>query len=48
MILETAIDGGANIIVTGDNHLLSLEPFKGINITTVEKMLAYLQERENT
>ena len=48
MIIETAIDGGADIIVTGDNHLLALETFKGINVTTVEKMLAYLQGRENT
>jgi putative PIN family toxin of toxin-antitoxin system len=48
MILETAIDGSADIIVTGDNHLLSLETFKGINVTTVEKMLTYLQKRENT
>ena len=42
MIIETAIDGGADMIVTGDGHLLSLETFRGIKITTVEKMLACL------
>jgi uncharacterized protein len=45
MIIETAIDGGADIIVTGDSHLLSLETFRGINITTVEKLLATLQQK---
>ena len=47
MIIETAIDGGADIIVTGDSHLIALETFKGIKVTTVDKMLAYLQGREN-
>jgi putative PIN family toxin of toxin-antitoxin system len=39
MIIETAYDGNADIIVTGDRHLLALEKFRGIKITTVEKML---------
>ena len=43
MIIETAIDGGAGIIVTGDSHLLALKTFRGIKVMTVEKMLAYLQ-----
>ena len=43
MIIETAIDGTADFIVTGDSHLLALKTFRGINVTTVEKMLAYLQ-----
>jgi putative PIN family toxin of toxin-antitoxin system len=46
MIIETAIDGNADIIVTGDSHLIALKTFRGINVTTVEKMLAYLQEKE--
>ncbi|MGA3111194.1 MAG: putative toxin-antitoxin system toxin component, PIN family [Candidatus Bathyarchaeia archaeon] len=45
MIIETAIDGNADFIVTGDSHLLALNAFRGINVTTVEKMLAYLQEK---
>jgi uncharacterized protein len=43
MILETAIDGAANVIVTGDNHLLSLETFRAIKIISVKEMLAYLR-----
>jgi len=38
MILETAIDGYADIIVTGDSHLLALTSFREIKIITVEKM----------
>ena len=43
MIIETAIDGCADTIVTGDNHLLTLNCFRGIKITTVEKMIVSLQ-----
>ncbi len=43
MIIETAIDGCADVIVTGDNHLLALTTFKGIKIITVEEMHAALQ-----
>ena len=43
MIIETAIDGCADTIVTGDNHLLALKCFRGIKVTTVEKMLVFLQ-----
>jgi uncharacterized protein len=43
MIIETAIDGCADTIVTGDNHLLALKCFRGIKVTTVEKMLVSLQ-----
>jgi predicted nucleic acid-binding protein len=39
MVIETAYDGSADVIVTGDSHLLALENFRGIKITTVEKML---------
>ena len=46
MIIHTAIDGRADIIVTGDSHLLSLETFNEINITTLEKMLATLERKE--
>jgi putative PIN family toxin of toxin-antitoxin system len=42
MIIETAIDGAADIIVTGDGHLLALETFSGIKITTVKEMLTRL------
>jgi predicted nucleic acid-binding protein len=42
MIVETAIDGGADMIVTGDSHLLRLKTVNGIKIITVEEMLACL------
>ena len=38
-ILETAFDGKAGFIVTGDSHLLVLREFKGINIMTAEEFL---------
>lgn len=39
MIVETALDGGADYIVSGDKHLLMLKEFKGIKIVNVEEML---------
>lgn len=42
MIIETAVDGAADMIVTGDGHLLALETFRRIKILTVEEMLACL------
>jgi uncharacterized protein len=44
MIIETAIDGDADLIVTGDSHILALRTFRGIKVLSVEKMLEYLQE----
>jgi uncharacterized protein len=42
MIIETAIDGCADIIVTGDSHLLTLRTYREVKITTVERMHASL------
>ena len=42
IVIETAYDGHADFIVTGDGHLLELESFKGIKIITVEKALKFL------
>jgi putative PIN family toxin of toxin-antitoxin system len=42
MIVNTAYDGRADIIVTGDKHLLELENFTGIKIITIENMLKLL------
>jgi len=44
IIVETAYDGNADIIVSGDRHLLELKTFKGIKIMTIEKMLESLKE----
>lgn len=41
-ILEAAIDGGANYIVTGDEHLLRLKVFNGIRIINSEELLKIL------
>ena len=45
IIVNTAYDGRANIIVTGDKHLLELENFKRIKIITIENMLKLLQKQ---
>ena len=42
MIVDTAYDGNANMIVTGDSHLLALNEYRETKIVTVEKMIAYL------
>lgn len=42
MIVETAVDGDADMIVTGDSHLLRLKKFEEIKIISVDEMLAYI------
>jgi putative PIN family toxin of toxin-antitoxin system len=44
MVVETAYDGKADFIVSGDSHLLALKSFRGIKIVTVSQMLVSLQE----
>jgi putative PIN family toxin of toxin-antitoxin system len=44
MVLETAYDGKADFIVSGDDHLLSLKRFRGITIVSVKEMLNYIEE----
>jgi uncharacterized protein len=43
MVLESAYDGQADLIVSGDRHLLKLESFRGIKIVSVEELLKMLQ-----
>jgi putative PIN family toxin of toxin-antitoxin system len=38
--LEVAVNGSASVIVTGDRELLSLHPFRGIDISSPK---AYLE-----
>ena len=38
-VLECALDGRADWIITGDTHLLELRSFEGIKITTVANFL---------
>ena len=42
--LELAASGDASFIVTGDNDLLVMNPFRGIRILTA---LNFLEEQEN-
>jgi putative PIN family toxin of toxin-antitoxin system len=37
--LETAINGDADVIVTGDSDLLALDPFEGVRILTPRQFL---------
>jgi putative PIN family toxin of toxin-antitoxin system len=39
IFINTALDGNADYIVSGDPHLLKLEKYKGIEIVTVDFML---------
>jgi putative PIN family toxin of toxin-antitoxin system len=39
MLLECAIESGANYIISGDSHLKELKEFKGIKILPVAKFL---------
>ena len=38
-ILEAAVEGNAGFIVSGDKHLLRMNPFRGIEILTVAAFL---------
>ena len=42
--LELAVNGGADYIVSGDEDLLMLDPFRGIPILTPDKFLNALPE----
>lgn len=44
-ILECALAGEADFLVTGDHHLLELERFEGIRIVTPRQFLAILEAR---
>jgi uncharacterized protein len=39
MILECAVEAGADYIITGDNQLLALKEFKGVKIVSVNDFL---------
>jgi putative PIN family toxin of toxin-antitoxin system len=41
-ILEAAVEGNADFIVSGDKHLLIMNPFRGIEICTVNDFLPHL------
>ena len=43
-VLECAVEGNADIIVTGDNDLLSLHPFRGVDILPPSELLKRLKK----
>ena len=43
-ILECAVEGGADYIVSGDAHLTSLREYRGIGILTASQFLELLSE----
>jgi uncharacterized protein len=45
MLLELAVDGKADYIVTGDSDLLTLHPFQGIAIVTPEQFLTVVDAK---
>jgi len=44
-VLELAVNGNAAFIVTGDNDLLILNPFRGIQIVTPSQLLELIDTR---
>jgi uncharacterized protein len=44
--LELAVNGGADCIVSGDNDLLALDPFRGIHILTPGDFPNFLSKEE--
>ena len=45
IVINTAIDGRADLIVSGDHHLLSLKEFRGIKIVSVDEAVRKLKKR---
>ena len=45
MFLAAALDAKADIIVSGDRHLLDLDRYEGIPISTVRQFLELLEKR---
>jgi uncharacterized protein len=45
MVVETAYDGRADFVVSGDRHLLALKDFKGIKVVGVNQMLLLLENK---
>lgn len=46
IVLACAMEGQADLIVTGDQHLLALGTFRGIPIVTVRSLLERLADDE--
>lgn len=44
IIIDCAVEGKVDYIVSKDNHLLKLKEFRGIKIVTPEKMIEILRK----
>jgi putative PIN family toxin of toxin-antitoxin system len=47
MVVETAYDGKADFVVSGDSHLLALNSFRAIKIVGVKQFLTCLEEKNS-
>jgi putative PIN family toxin of toxin-antitoxin system len=45
MVIQTAYDGKADFVVSGDSHLLAIGNFRGIKIVAAKQMLSCLEEQ---
>ena len=45
-ILECALAGGADCVVSGDHHLLHLKQYQGIPVVTAREFLAIVEDQE--
>ncbi len=45
-ILECALEGGADYVISGDHHLLSLRQYRNTPIVTAREFLAMLEAQE--
>lgn len=46
-VLECAVKGGADLIVSGDRHLLKLARYQGISIVTVRQFMESAEASQN-
>lgn len=46
IVVQTAFDGRADFIVSGDSHLLALKSFSEIKMVNVKQMLICLEEKD--
>lgn len=46
-VLECALDGDADYIISGDHHLLEIEEFQNIQIISARKFLIILKSQKN-
>jgi uncharacterized protein len=46
-VLECAVQGEAEVIVTGDKHLLKLANYQGISIVSVRQFLESTEPTQN-